>query len=48
MLGEDDSLVHIPTATNLFDLILGSKGSQCPALSLDPLFVMIYLLIIEI
>ena len=48
MFGEDDTLVHIPTTTHPFDSILGSKESQCPALFLDPLFVMIWPLIIEI
>ena len=47
MLGEDDVLMCIPTNAHLFDLILGSKKSQCPMLSLDPLFMMIQLLVIR-
>ena len=48
VLEEDNTLVCILITTCPFDSILGSEESPHPILSLDPLFVMIQPLVIEI
>ena len=48
MLGEDDILVHILIITYPFGSILSSEEGPHPMLALDPLFVTIGPLVIEI
>ena len=48
ILEEDNALVHILITTHPSDSNLGSEESPHPMLSLDPLFMMIQPLVIEI